>query len=145
MNRIVVFIFCVCFINGKDIAVQSQIMINRNSRQDLNISSCESLVSYDLQNLLTFLAQFLQIYVQRQFNFYPTGITWRNGAGSVCLKPLSMNRDVCIHYDVSLPQRIGPRWPRRKLRSKIKFINFVTINFTPVVEPDEVEITCLVS
>ena len=57
INRIVVFIFCVCFTNNKDIAGQSQIVIsiygcfvapyNQNSRQDLDISSCESLLPFN--------------------------------------------------------------------------------------------------
>ena len=36
---------------------------NRNSRQGRDIGSCESLVSYNFQNLLPILAQFLQIYI----------------------------------------------------------------------------------
>ena len=80
INRIVVFIFCVRFTNGKDIAVQSQVMINicrcivaplnRNSRQDLDFSSCESLVStISRQFRHSFFysisaVSFIQIYVQ---------------------------------------------------------------------------------
>ena len=57
--------------NGKDVAVQLQkrstfvtvLWLCKTEIQGLGISSCESLVCHNFQNLLTILAQFLQIYI----------------------------------------------------------------------------------
>ena len=40
-------------------------------RMDWDIGSCESLVRYDFQNLLTIVAQFLQNTLENSYIFYP--------------------------------------------------------------------------
>ena len=51
--------------------------------------SCESLVRFDFQNLLTILALFLKKRTS-SYNFCPIEITWRKLVRSVCLTPVSM-------------------------------------------------------
>ena len=69
---VIVLIFCVYFTNGKDRAVQSQIqstfvtvlwLCKAEIQDGLDIGSRESLVSYDFQNSLSSLTQFLQMYI----------------------------------------------------------------------------------
>ena len=69
---------------------------NRSSRQSLDIDSCESLVSYDFQNLPTILAQFLQSTLKNSSNFLTH---WNNVEknGAFTLFETSVNGDVTFH------------------------------------------------
>ena len=63
VNRVIVLIFCVCFANGKDIAVQPQstfvAVLWLRKTEILDWVWILVLVSYDFQNILTILTQFL--------------------------------------------------------------------------------------
>ena len=97
MNRIIVLILCVCFTNGKDMALKWQILstsvtllwIHKTEiHDDRDIGSSESPVSYDFQNLLTILLKFFK------YTFKSSYILsyWYNVEKMVCtacLKPVS--------------------------------------------------------
>ena len=66
---------CVCYqLMVKDKVLQRQIwstFVTALWFRKTEIGSCESLVSYNFQNLLTILARFLQIYHKKAFQFLP--------------------------------------------------------------------------
>ena len=64
------------------------------------------LVSHDFQNLLTVLAEFLQKYIWKQLQLLSHWNNMEKMVHSVCLNQCQWKRDVDIHYDVSLYQRI---------------------------------------
>ena len=48
---------------------------------------------------------FVKNTLESRYSFCPIEIMWRKMVRSVCLTPVSMQSEVCIHHDVSLYQR----------------------------------------
>ena len=100
MNRVIVLIFCVCFTNGKDMALQRQIWstfvtvlwVRKTEIQDR--AGILVLVRVLWVRIPKIYWQFWQSFFKYSFksssNFYPIGITWRKMARAVCLQPVSM-------------------------------------------------------
>ena len=92
-----VFSVCVSIVKTWHFNVCPCVVVPKNqiSRQGRDIGSCESLVNYYSQNLMTILVQFLQICIS---TFHLIEITWRKMARWVCLKLVSMERDVYLVF-----------------------------------------------
>ena len=98
MNRVIMITFCVCFTNSKDTAFQWQIwsrFITVFWFRDTNMQDRDGIleVVWVLWGRFPkFQHSFLTYTFESSFNFYPIGITWRNMAPLVCLKPVSRKR-----------------------------------------------------
>ena len=132
MNRVIVLIFCVCFTNGKDMALQRQIWstfvtvlwVRKTEIQDR--AGILVLVRVLWVRIPKIYWQFWQSFFKYSFksssNFYPIGITWRKMARAVCLQPVSRK-----------PWRLHTLWrftvpAYRKWPSVIDITNGVSLN-----------------
>ena len=124
-------VFSVCVANGKDMALQRQIWSRfvtalwfRKTEFQTGLGdrflwqSCELWFPKFTDNL----ALFLQKYIWKQLNFLPhSNIVKKNGTFCLLWNQCQWKRDVCIHYDVSLYQRIYTHQTKRTIISGTRF------------------------